>query len=667
MSSTSHHSFTRPLLLAVLIAVLVMSALAITPGWAAVNAVRYVSPSGNNNGNCDVTPCANIQYAISRAAAGDTISVAAGTYNEYIQIGKSLTVQGAGAGTTFVDGGNVASVFEISGSGTNVTLTGLTIQHGNPTGLVKFGGGIYLEGGQMSVSSVNIINNTAASGGGGIAINSPGKVSLNNVNILNNNGGPQGGGLRVNSGSVNLTNVTIGNNAALFGGGIYNQPSSQITLTNVIIFSNTATTSGGGLYNNGGTVIGKDGEIRNNSTVNANGGGVFNNQGIASLSKITLSSNVAKAGGGGIFNSSSAQLSLDNVWLRGNTAQNTSGGAISNEGTLDVTASTLSDNMAPLDLGGGLRNKGDATLTLVTLSGNTSLSSGGGGVYAEQGLVSIVSSTIVSNTDPGLKTVAPGMLSIANSLVVDRNGGQNCNGPNITSQGYNLETKNTCGFALNNVSNPGVGPLQNNGGPTPTRAIVFSSPARDAGTTDPFTCQSTDQRGFKRPQPEGGQCDIGAYEIAGYADNFSVSIPGNGCVTRTLTSNDSYLIGAMNVGVNIAFSQRNNLRVTLVSPAGTRVGLLGPTAGGVNLNALFDDAAPTGIISNTNSLSPDYFYNYKPYQPLSVLRNTPIKGAWKLEACSVSPSATGTLNSWLILVPDISTTFKVYLPLIKRS
>ncbi len=56
---------------------------------------------------------------------------------------------------------------------------------------------------------------------------------------------------------------------------------------------------------------------------------------------------------------------------------------------------------------------------------------------------------------------------------------------------------------------PAAGPLQGNGGPTPTRALLPGSPAIHHGTN--IGCPATDQRGITRPQ--AGICDIGAYEF----------------------------------------------------------------------------------------------------------------------------------------------------------
>jgi hypothetical protein len=62
---------------------------------------------------------------------------------------------------------------------------------------------------------------------------------------------------------------------------------------------------------------------------------------------------------------------------------------------------------------------------------------------------------------------------------------------------------------------PLLGPLRDNGGPTPTRALLGGSPAVDAG--DPGACPATDQRGILRTWDgdNDGQaiCDVGAYEL----------------------------------------------------------------------------------------------------------------------------------------------------------
>ena len=111
-----------------------------------------------------------------------------------------------------------------------------------------------------------------------------------------------------------------------------------------------------------------------------------------------------------------------------------------------------------------------------------------------------------------------------NSIVAN-NSGQNCSNP-VTSDGYNLSSDGTCNFnAVGDLNNhaPLLGPLQNNGGPTDTMALLLGSPAIDAG--NPAGCKDaqgnlllTDQRGMPRPDKEDANgCDMGAYESQGDA------------------------------------------------------------------------------------------------------------------------------------------------------
>jgi hypothetical protein len=84
-----------------------------------------------------------------------------------------------------------------------------------------------------------------------------------------------------------------------------------------------------------------------------------------------------------------------------------------------------------------------------------------------------------------------------------------------TSNGYNIESPgDTCGFDQNTdeagVPDPMLGPLQNNGGPTQTHALL---PGSDAINQIPeAACElEEDQRG--EPRPGGTMCDVGAFEV----------------------------------------------------------------------------------------------------------------------------------------------------------
>ena len=93
---------------------------------------------------------------------------------------------------------------------------------------------------------------------------------------------------------------------------------------------------------------------------------------------------------------------------------------------------------------------------------------------------------------------------------VGSTGSENCSGP-LGSQGHNIDSLDQCGFHANGdkpLTDPQIGPLQDNAGPTDTRALPATSPAVDAGAAQ--GCPVTDQRGL--PRPQGNGCDIGAFE-----------------------------------------------------------------------------------------------------------------------------------------------------------
>jgi hypothetical protein len=131
-------------------------------------------------------------------------------------------------------------------------------------------------------------------------------------------------------------------------------------------------------------------------SVYSSGGGI-SNYGTLTLTNSTLSGNLADFGGGGISNYGT--LTLTNSTLSGNSAYYRGGGGIENAGTLTLTNSTLSGNSA--DFGGGIynygtiSNYGTLTLTNSTLSGN-SADSGGGGID-NGGTLTVNNSTLSGN------------------------------------------------------------------------------------------------------------------------------------------------------------------------------------------------------------------------------------------------------------------------------
>ena len=128
----------------------------------------------------------------------------------------------------------------------------------------------------------------------------------------------------------------------------------------------------------------------------------------------------------------------------------------------------------------------------------------------------IINSTLSGNNGGGIENSS--VVTFINSIVSNSPSGDDCSGT-ITDGGHNISSDDTCGFDPANGSMPNtdplLGPLQDNGGPTWTHALLPGSPAIDAG--DDAQCPPTDQRGVPRPIDGDGDgvaiCDIGSFEF----------------------------------------------------------------------------------------------------------------------------------------------------------
>jgi hypothetical protein len=241
------------------------------------------------------------------------------------------------------------------------------------------------------------------------------------------------------------------------------------------------------------------------------------NSGTLTMNNCTVSHNIGQrhggiSFGGGIYNTGT--LTINNSVISANGASG--GGGIYSRGTATINSSTLTGNSGAV--GAGIFSQFGAPLVITnsTITGNTG--DVGGGITG--GTTVISSSTISGNSASNGGGIANAGVTFRNSIVAN-NQGENCYNSTITSQGYNLSSDGTCNFNaagdLNNT-NPMLGSLQNNGGPTPTMALPSGSPAIDAGNPNGCTDANghpltKDQRGMPRHDKEDTRgCDIGAYE-----------------------------------------------------------------------------------------------------------------------------------------------------------
>jgi hypothetical protein len=284
------------------------------------------------------------------------------------------------------------------------------------------------------------------------------------------------------------------------GGGIRND--GTLTLTRSTIRGNKASYEGGGIRNDG-TLTLTQSTIRGNTA--SDGGGLIN-RGTLTLTHSTVHGNTASYGAGGLINWGT--LIVAHSTVRDNVAFTGGGGLVNARGRLTLTHSTVSGNTARY--GGGLYNEDTLTLINTTVSGNRATDSGGG-LYNIYGTLTLTQSIVASN-----------LLS------------RDCHhaSSTVTSTGYNLDSDTSCQLTDPTDlpgTDPVLGPLQDNGGGTLTHALLPGSPAIDTipwGTNGCGTTRYSDQRWRARPQPAGGACDIGAYEVEVAGQPLSAWVTG---------------------------------------------------------------------------------------------------------------------------------------------
>ncbi|MDQ3812430.1 MAG: CSLREA domain-containing protein, partial [Armatimonadota bacterium] len=499
---------------------LCLALLGLLPARAAYATTRTVNSSADNQNNgCSTAPgdC-TLREAIAASIDNDSINFAAGLNGATIAlsgtelgIARNLTIIGPNAGLT-IDANHLSRIFNVS-AGT-VRLSNLTIAGGRVDGV---------DGANATFSS-NAEPGGSASGGG---IRNAGTLILTNCRVIGSLAVGGDGG----AGYANTTTQSFGFSAgAGFGGGIANEGS--LTLINCSVSDNFAF---GGL---GGVTYDVDGSSsRSGAGGSALGGGIFSeSNSTLIMTGCTLSGNYAYGyyggkgeqdaygGDGGYAIGGGLQSNATTTTLKNCTVSNNSavGG---NGGVRGKTSANVSPNgIGGSGFGGGINSNSALTLLNCTLSGNTAQGGVAGGA-------STISGSVGGGGLSGFGCIIRNTIIAGNSIISSRASGPDVKG-NMSSQGHNFigNTGNTGNTGDSSVSSgwvasdlkgdtnstldPGLGPLQNNGGPTPTMALLSTSGAIDKGddavSNPPFNL-TTDQRGYARKI--GAHVDIGAFEF----------------------------------------------------------------------------------------------------------------------------------------------------------
>ena len=229
-------------------------------------------------------------------------------------------------------------------------------------------------------------------------------------------------------------------------------------------------------------------------------------------------------------------LNLKNLTLANASAPVHGGGAIyaKHGSVLNISNSTFAHNAA--GCGGAILSEGSTSVTIVnsTFSANGattqvcgSANDYGGAILSVDTALTVINSTFSSNRGGRVAQIATvhGSFTMANTILTDSLDGPTCSyieGTTVSVSGMNLVGDTTCGSDTQHftVADPKLGSLADNGGPTPTMALLSGSPAIDAA--DNAICAATpvnnlDQRGQVRPTDGNNDtaagCDVGAYEL----------------------------------------------------------------------------------------------------------------------------------------------------------
>ena len=453
-----------------------------------------------------------------------------------------VTIRGLGFvnAVSHIGGGAIYSTENLTLEDTLFVNNGTRIYDPLLTGLVTgglHGGAIWQQGASLTINNSTLTGNFTdandSDGGGVYAVNAD--VTFFYTTFSGNRtlmGNSEGGGMALRNSSLNATEMTIVGNATLAGvsdgGGVYLHNTTALFEESAIggNFTAGANSKGGGIALAGSSSLvslEKNTTLTFNSSAGAqaHGGGAYVGGGLLTINNshvIQNSTTGQGAFGGAIAVGSGGALNMTGaaVQLNSTAGSGSHGGGVANlSGNVTIRNSTLSANQAKHGSTGrggaiysdtNLTGTQKTTILNSTISGNTAAFRGGG-VFNADGRLEILHSTITNNGTPffaaGNGVASQGnaaTLTVVQSSIIAGNVGAAAGtgsdfdfiespfinsfqslGYNVVGVGNAVASFNQAGDKIG-ITNPLLGPLANNGGPTQTHALLDGSAAVHAGS-----------------------------------------------------------------------------------------------------------------------------------------------------------------------------------------
>jgi len=341
--------------------------------WILVTQAYGATISVDASGGSDYTL---IQKAIDAASSGDTITVAAGSYDEELDAkGKDLTLTGVGSGSVEVSGDGVGLSAE---DGETITLSGMTFSGAQQ--------GIAASGARLTLDDVIIEDNDLEGNGAGMLLYDGSTVTISDCVITNNSssGSYNGGGIYVSESTLSLEDCEVSDNTARQGAGIY-LTDSTLTLTDVTISDNVAATHGGGLRVRAASSLTATRTIVRDNSASSRGGAASVENSDTTWTDATIEGNSSGTGGGAMHLSGMGSSGTTIVGeLSNNTAAGAGGALFASDHDLVVSGSMESNVAAEGEHGGAIYvSSGELTLRDLELVDHHAQD--GGAVYLGSG------------------------------------------------------------------------------------------------------------------------------------------------------------------------------------------------------------------------------------------------------------------------------------------